>query len=145
MNIRRPAILAGGAALALAIGLGAGVLAVAPVNKAVAHAPGLTAKADFLPAAEAPAATPAAQAPVAVAAYAQPAEVRRAEHVQYAQQAAGDDQAAIASPDERVASAPAHQPQGAEEDGVRDVPYPPPPPSDAQPDDHGPLAYGPDR
>jgi hypothetical protein len=142
MNVRQPAILAGGAVLALTIGVGAGVLAVAPVNRAVTRGPGLTAKADLLPAAEAPAATPAAQAPIAVAASAQPAEVRRAEHVQYAQQAARDDQAAIAWPDERSAPAPADEPQGAEEDRAREAPYPTPPP-DSQPDDRDPPAYGP--
>ena len=140
MHFRQRAILAGGAVLALTIGVGAGLLAVAPVNNAMAHAPSLMAKPEILPAAEAPAPTPAASpepAPIAVVAYAQPAAVPRAQHPQYAQQAARDDPAAIAWPDERAAPAPVDEPQRDEAEGPRDAAYPPPPPY-AQPDDNGP-------
>ena len=148
MNIRRRAILAGGAALALAVGIGAGVMAVSPVNKAVAHAPGLTAQADVLPAAEASMPTPAVTPPAApasmpVAAYAEPAEAERAQPPQYAQQVARDDPAAIAWPDTKAAPAPVDESQGPEVDGVRDVFYPPPPPPDASPAESGSPADGP--
>jgi hypothetical protein len=139
MQVKQPVILAGGAALALTIGIGFGFLAVAPVSKAVAHAPGLTAKVDLLPAAEAqlPAATPPTSRPIAAAAYPEPVLVPRArntQEVQYAQQAARDDLADVAWPDEKVAPAPRDEPQDVDEDGPREMPSRPPPP---------PYAYGP--
>lgn len=145
MHLRQRAILAGGAVLALTIGVGAGLLAVAPVNNAMAHAPSLMAKAEILPAAEAPAPAPTAPpepAPIAVAAYAEPASVPRTQRPQYAQQAGRDDPAAIAWPDERAAPAPVDEPQRDEAEGPRDVTYPPSPPPYAQPYD-GPPTYGP--
>jgi hypothetical protein len=115
-------ILAGGATLALLVGLGFGALAVAPVSRAVAHAPSLTVKPAFLPAAEAPGPAPAL-------AHVQPAKARSHPYPQYAQQAARDDPATIVWSDERAAPAPRDQPQADyDETGTRDVPYPPPPP-----------------
>jgi hypothetical protein len=137
MHIRKPAILAGGAALALVVGLGSGLLAVSPVDRAVAHAPGLASKADLLPAPEAAGPTQSAPAAAPMRAYAQ--RFPQASP-QYAQQAAHDEPAAIAWPDERAAPAPVDEPQP-DENGTRDVAYPPAsppyafgPPGDDRPD-----------